>query len=94
LRGDATTDVAYSENLGFGAAITERWKLISHEESGEAVALFDLESDPFENQNLVGQPGGRAALDDMRRGPMRSLLERPTVFREDARPGGRGGHDD
>ncbi len=94
LRGEATSKAAYSENLGFATAITERWKLIAHEESGEAVALFDLETDPLENHNLISEPGAAGAREEMMHGPMQELLGRPTVFRPDARPEGRGGHDD
>jgi arylsulfatase len=86
--------VAYSENLGFAMAVTDRWKVVAHEETGEAVALFDLWTDPLEDRNVVAEPSLRSILDALMANEMAELLSRPATLRPDARPEGRGGHDD
>ncbi|MGH2587710.1 MAG: hypothetical protein ACRDJE_22545 [Dehalococcoidia bacterium] len=48
--------LAISENHGFAAFITDRYKLIVWEDTKEPVALFDLESDPNEDADLVDDP--------------------------------------
>jgi arylsulfatase len=87
-------EAAFSENLGMATAVGDRWKIVAHEETAAAVALFDLRRDPLENENLVASTEHSDIRDELMRGPVTELLARPTVWRPDARPEGRGGHDD
>jgi arylsulfatase len=52
-----TRPAAYSENYGFGMVVTERYKLVVHEDTGMSVQLFDLQLDPSEDRNVVDEPG-------------------------------------
>jgi len=53
-------------NMGYVAARTERYKLIHYLELDGMDELYDLEADPFEERNLVGDPLAAGALEAMR----------------------------
>jgi arylsulfatase A-like enzyme len=91
LLGGGTRSTALSENLGFAMVVTDRWKLVVHEESRAPVALFDLKNDPSENGNLVSDPHTLTVRDELMASAMGKLLNRPAAARPDARPRGRGG---
>jgi N-acetylglucosamine-6-sulfatase len=52
-------------NMGYAAARTERYKYIEYRELQDMNELYDLETDPFEERNLVGTPSARAVYDRM-----------------------------
>jgi arylsulfatase A-like enzyme len=60
-----TRPVAFSQNHGFTAAITDRYKLVVHDDSGEPVQLFDLAADPDEDRNLVADPNYAGVRDEL-----------------------------
>lgn len=69
-------------NMGYVAARTSRHKYIQYRELSGMDELYDLESDPFEETNLVGRPEAREVLTSMQ-SELRSLLEQ-TRFPGDA----------
>jgi len=58
-------------NMGYVAARTERYKLIHYLELDGMDELYDLESDPFEERNLIADPNASQSL-----GAMRGELDR------------------
>src|SRR5262249_9749905 len=66
LAGGATeAGLAVSENFGFGAFITDRFKLVVWEATSEPVQLFDRDADPSEDRNVIGDPAYAQARDDL-----------------------------
>ncbi len=59
---------------------TRRHKLVT-DPTGDCDELYDLETDPFEQRNLIGEPGREALLAELR-----AQLLRWAVTTEDARP--------
>ncbi len=60
LRGEhepANITALPSENFGFAMFLTDRYKLVVYEDTGEAGQLFDLMADPLEDRNLCADPG-------------------------------------
>jgi choline-sulfatase len=57
--------VAVSENWGFAAFETERYKIVVDEDACVPCQLFDLEADPNEDHDLVADPQARAVLDEL-----------------------------
>jgi arylsulfatase A-like enzyme len=53
-------------NMGYAATRTERYKYIEYRELQDMNELYDLETDPFEEHNLVGTPSARRVYDRMR----------------------------
>jgi N-acetylglucosamine-6-sulfatase len=45
--------------MGYAAVRTDRYKLIEYQELTGMDELYDLEADPFEEQNLIGSPAAR-----------------------------------
>jgi arylsulfatase A-like enzyme len=94
----STREVAISENHGFAAFITDRYKLIVWEDTREPVALFDLTEDPDEDANLIGHPDAASIRQQMmeryvapflatppvRKGP--HMVDRPVPARTNHRP--------
>ncbi len=81
--GDGSVrQVAHSENFGFGAFVTDRYKLLVWEETGEPVQLFDLVDDPEENHNAITEP--RYAETRER---LMTQYVRPFLSRKPVRPG-------
>jgi N-acetylglucosamine-6-sulfatase len=59
--------------MGYVAARTARHKLIRYRELEGMDELYDLESDPYEERNLVNAPDARPVLDEMQ-GVLQHLL--------------------
>jgi N-acetylglucosamine-6-sulfatase len=53
------------KNMGYAAARTTRHKYIEYQELEGMNELYDLETDPNEERNLIDDPGARAVLDRM-----------------------------
>jgi N-acetylglucosamine-6-sulfatase len=69
-------------NMGYSAVRTSRHKYIRYRELENMNELYDLESDPYEEQNLIGAPGARPLLERMQSELNRLMLE--TRFPENA----------
>jgi hypothetical protein len=54
--------------MGFAMLATRRYKLVVHEESREPCQLFDLDSDPLEDMNLVQDRGHGKVLQELLQG--------------------------
>lgn len=65
-----------SENWGFAAFETDRWRLVVDEHALTPCQLFDLEADPAEDVDLVSDPGRRAVVDDLMTDVVRPFLAR------------------
>ncbi len=77
--GGADTDriVAVSENWGFAAFETDRYKLVVDEDAGTPCQLFDLAEDPHEDRNLVADPQAAPAIDEMMEAHVRPFFRTP-----------------
>ncbi len=53
--------------MGYQAVRTGRWKYIHYTELKAMDELYDLRSDPYEMNNLIGSSGARRTLDQLRR---------------------------
>ncbi|MBI1787864.1 MAG: sulfatase [Acidobacteria bacterium] len=53
-------------NMGYQAVRTERWKYIRYTELDGMDELYDLQSDPYELNNLIHQPQSRTMLERLR----------------------------
>ena len=53
-------------NMGYVAARTDRYKLIHYLELDGMDELYDLESDPFEERNLIADPEAAEVVESMR----------------------------
>lgn len=53
-------------NMGYQAVRTERWKYIHYTELQGMDELYDLQSDPYEMRNLIGEAPARTALESLR----------------------------
>jgi arylsulfatase len=58
-------DVVHSENFGFGMFRTRQHKLVVFEKTGQPVQLFDLDTDPDENHNVVDDPAYAGVLAEL-----------------------------
>jgi arylsulfatase A-like enzyme len=67
LRGEAlaTKPFSGSENWGFTAFETDRYKIVVDEDDVVACQLFDLTEDPNEDHNLVVDPRAKAVVDEL-----------------------------
>jgi arylsulfatase A-like enzyme len=52
--------------MAYEAVRTERYKYIRYKELPGMEELYDLETDPFEMDNLRGSPKGQALLPELR----------------------------
>lgn len=52
-------------NMGYQAVRTERWKYIRYTELTGMDELYDLQSDPYEMHNLIGDSAARPKLDSL-----------------------------
>ena len=61
--------------MGYQAVRSSRWKLIHYTELKGMDELYDLESDPHEMKNLIGEPAAKPALTQMHAELARLLRE-------------------
>jgi N-acetylglucosamine-6-sulfatase len=66
-------------NMGYQAVRTERYKYIHYLELERMDELYDLENDPFEMDNIIDSPRGRAVLPEVQAELAR--LQRETGYR-------------
>ena len=59
--------------MGYQAVRTERWKYIHYTELDGMDELYDLQSDPYEMHNLIGEASARTTIDSLR-ADLRRLL--------------------
>ncbi len=52
--------------MGYQAIRNDRWKLIHYTDLTDMDELYDLQSDPYEMQNLIADPGSQDMLDTLR----------------------------
>jgi choline-sulfatase len=67
LRGDDLPRRAcsVSENWGFAAFVTDRYKLVVDEDACAPCQLFDRRDDPLENENVVADPQHASVVDEL-----------------------------
>ena len=68
-------------NMGYQAVRTERYKFIDYLELAGMDELYDLETDPFEMNNLIGTPAGDRLLPTLQAELVR--LQQSTNYRAD-----------
>jgi len=73
--------VTVSENWGFAAFETERYRLVVDEDASTPCRLFDLHDDPAEDHDLVADPRHGAVLDELM-----GTIARPFLAVAPARP--------
>ncbi|HEY7291742.1 MAG TPA: sulfatase [Vicinamibacterales bacterium] len=73
------------KNMGYVAARTARYKYIRYRELHGMDELYDLETDPYEETNLVDRPDARSTLDTMR-AELQRLLQQTKFPAESAPP--------
>ncbi len=61
-------------NMGYVAARTWRYKYISYRELQGMDELYDLDTDPYEETNIIDRPDARETLQKMQ-GELRRLIE-------------------
>jgi choline-sulfatase len=61
----SSRDVTVSENWGFAAFETERYKLVVDEDALTACQLFDLTEDPAEDHDLLPDPAGAGVAEEI-----------------------------
>ena len=69
--------VSVSENWGFAAFQTERYKLVVDEDAWEPCQLFDLDDDPHEDENRLRDPQLAAVVDELMETHVRPFLATP-----------------
>ncbi len=76
LLGDDVAErvVSVSENWGFAAFETDRYKLVVDEDACEPCQLFDLTEDPTEDHNLVADPLAKPVVDELMEHHVRPFL--------------------
>jgi choline-sulfatase len=68
VAGPASEEVRHlvrSENYGFAMFRTDRYKLVVYEDTKAPVQLFDLQEDPDEDHNVVGEPPYAGVVEEM-----------------------------
>jgi len=58
-------ELTVSENWGFAAFETERYKLVVDEDALAPCQLFDLSEDPAEDHNLLPDPAAAPAVEEI-----------------------------
>jgi arylsulfatase len=69
--------VSVSENWGFAAFETDRYKLVVDEDAGSPCQLFDRREDPTEDHNLLGDPVAKDRVDEIMESHVRPFLATP-----------------
>jgi choline-sulfatase len=77
--GRPARNVSVSENWGFAAFATDRYKLVVDEDALEPCQLFDLHADPAEDHDLIADPGHRTVVDELLETHVRPFLATPPV---------------
>jgi arylsulfatase A-like enzyme len=72
-------EVSISEDWGFASFETERYKVVVDEDRCRPCQLFDLETDPVEDVNLVDSAAHATVLDDLMETHVRPFLKVPPV---------------
>ena len=70
----AAREVSISENWGFALFETDRYRLVVDEDAVAACHLVDLQDDPNEDINLVGDPSAASVVDDLMETYVRPFL--------------------
>jgi arylsulfatase A-like enzyme len=71
--------VSVSENWGFAAFETGRYKLIVDEDARTPCQLFDKADDPLEDRNLIADPEAKATVEELMDTYVRPFLATPPV---------------
>jgi arylsulfatase len=81
LEGDdpAPRALSVSENWGFAAFETDRYRLVVDEDAVAPCRLFDLHDDPVEDHDLVADPLGAPVVDEMMETIVRPFFATPPV---------------
>ncbi len=87
--GVSPRECSITENFGFAAFETDRYKLVVNEDTLEPVQLFDRAEDPTEDRNRVADPELREALEGLMELQVRPFFATPPVRGRPA-PFGRG----
>ena len=53
-------------HMGYQSLLNERWKLIHFTDLRDMDELYDLQSDPYEMKNLIGDPRSYEILESLR----------------------------
>jgi arylsulfatase A-like enzyme len=53
--------------MGYSAVRTDRYKYIEYRELTDMNELYDLQSDPYEERNIIRSPGAAPILDGLRK---------------------------
>jgi len=61
----SSREVVHTENLGFGAFVTDRYKLVVDEDDVAPAQLFDLVEDPEEDRDIVDDPAYVRVVDEL-----------------------------
>ncbi len=69
--------VSISENWGFAAFETDRYKLVVDEDALAACQLFDLLEDPAEDHDLLGDPQAAPVVEELMETHVRPFFETP-----------------
>ena len=69
--------VSISENWGFAAFETERYKLVVDEDARTPCHLVDLDADPHEDGNVLADPAYRSVVDDLMDAYVQPFLATP-----------------
>jgi arylsulfatase A-like enzyme len=69
--------VTVSENWGFAAFETDRYKLVVDEDAVAPCQLFDLHDDPDEDTDLIGDPDARSVVEGLMETHVRPFLATP-----------------
>jgi choline-sulfatase len=75
--GRAARDVSVTENWGFAAFATDRYKLVVDEDALEPCQLFDLRADPAEDHDLIADPAHEAVVDELMETHVRPFFATP-----------------
>jgi arylsulfatase A-like enzyme len=73
----SSRSLTVSENWGFAAFETERYKLVVDEDAVAPCQLFDLSEDPAEDHNLLADPTAGPVLEEMMETHVRPFLRTP-----------------
>ena len=67
-------DLSVSENWGFAAFETDRYRLVVDEDAGTPCQLFDVAADPEEDHDLLADPLAKPVLDQLMESHVRPFL--------------------